>query len=61
MFYGGSGAMARLFDSSAERRKSCEKIIEVSLPSGHPFADQFPDETARTLIEFLERSGSPKR
>ena len=61
VFYGGSGAMARLFDSPAEWRKPCEQLIEISLPGGRSFVDQFPDETARTLIEFLERGGSPKR
>jgi haloacetate dehalogenase len=57
-FYGASGVMARLFDIPAEWRKRCETVTDVSLPGGHFFVDQFPNETARILIQFLQKSGS---
>jgi haloacetate dehalogenase len=52
-FYGSNGAMARLFDIPAEWRKRCSNLAEASVPGGHFFVDQFPDDTARTLQEFL--------
>lgn len=55
VFYGASGTMARLFDIPAEWRKRCETVVEASLPGGHFFIDQFPNDTARILGQFLER------
>ena len=53
-FYGSNGAMARLFDIPAEWRKRCANLTSESLPGGHFFVDQFPDETARVLLDFLQ-------
>jgi len=54
VFHGASGAMAQLFDIPAEWRKRCATVTEASLPGGHFFVDQFPNETAGILSEFLE-------
>jgi haloacetate dehalogenase len=53
VFYGAAGTMARLFDIPAEWRKRCENVVEASLPGGHFFVDQFPDEVATRLATFL--------
>jgi haloacetate dehalogenase len=53
VFYGSSGVMARLFRIPEEWRKRCTSVTEASLRGGHFFVDQYPDETARTLREFL--------
>jgi haloacetate dehalogenase len=46
--------MAGLFDIAAEWRKRCAHVTDRSLPGGHFFVDQFPDETAAVLTEFLD-------
>ena len=53
VFYGASGVMARLFDIPAEWRKRLAHMQEASLPGGHFFVDQFPDQVAETLLGFL--------
>jgi haloacetate dehalogenase len=55
VFHGAQGQMAKLFDIPGEWRKRLENIQEASLPGGHFFPDQFPAETAETLLEFLDR------
>jgi haloacetate dehalogenase len=55
VFYGSSGAMAKLFDIPREWRKRCRDVAEASLPGGHFFVDQYPDETTRKLRDFLKR------
>ena len=55
VFYGGTGTMARLWDIPAEWRKRCANVTAASLPGGHFFVDQFPEETARILADFLRR------
>jgi haloacetate dehalogenase len=45
--------MAGLFDIPAEWRKRCANVTQASLPGGHFFVDQFPNETAHVLLEFL--------
>jgi haloacetate dehalogenase len=52
-FYGASGAMARCYDIPAQWRRRCRNLREDTLPGGHFFVDQFPDETANKLIAFL--------
>ena len=54
VFYGASGVMAQLFDIPAEWRRRCADVTEASLPGGHFFVDQFPNESARVLIDFLD-------
>jgi haloacetate dehalogenase len=56
-FYGAEGVIAKLFDIPAEWRKRCTDVRSASLAGGHFFVDQFPDETARILMDFL-RTGS---
>lgn len=53
--YGAAGTMARLFDIPAEWERRCENVAEASLPGGHFFVDQFPNETTNILLAFLER------
>jgi haloacetate dehalogenase len=53
VFHGASGTMAKLFDIPAEWRKRCATVVEASLPGGHFFVDQFPDDTAQILLGFL--------
>ena len=57
VFYGASGVMARLFDLAHEWRKRCARVVDATLPGGHFFVDQFPADTARTLLGFL--TGAP--
>jgi haloacetate dehalogenase len=47
--------MAKLFDIPAQWRKRCEDVTAASLPGGHFFVDQFGEETANLLGEFLAR------
>jgi haloacetate dehalogenase len=59
-FYGSRGVMAKLFDIPAEWRKRCSTLQQASLPGGHFFVDQFPDETGQILLRFLNGSVRPK-
>ena len=52
-FWGSRGAMHKSFDIGAAWRKRCADVRAETLPGGHFFVDQFPKETARTLIDFL--------
>jgi len=58
VFYGSKGQMARLFDLPDEWRKRFVNPTEASLPGGHFFVDQFPDQVILTLREFLESTAS---
>jgi haloacetate dehalogenase len=53
VLYGGDGVMARLFDLPAEWRRRCSAVTAATLPGGHFFVDQFPEQTASSLLEFL--------
>jgi haloacetate dehalogenase len=53
VLYGSAGQMAQLFDIPAQWRKRCLDVRDATLPGGHFFVDQFPDETAGILTEFL--------
>ncbi|TWT11465.1 alpha/beta fold hydrolase [Reyranella sp. CPCC 100927] len=53
-FYGAAGVMAQLFDIPAQWRQRCADVTDASLPGGHFFVDQFPDDTARILLAFLD-------
>jgi haloacetate dehalogenase len=57
-FYGSSGVMAKLFDIPAEWRKRCSTLEAQSLPGGHFFVDQYPDDVTQILLGFLQRSPS---
>ncbi len=54
VFYGANGTMAKTFDIPAEWRKRCADVHVASLPGGHFFIDQFPQETAKILADFFE-------
>jgi len=58
-FYGSSGVVARLFDIPSQWAERCADLTTASLPGGHFFVDQFPDQTAGILSEFLDRNGTP--
>lgn len=51
--WGANGLMAKHFDIAAAWRKRCSDVRAASLPGGHFFVDQLPDETASTLVSFL--------
>lgn len=55
VFYGANGTMAKNFDLPVEWRKRCADVQSESLPGGHFFIDQFPEDTARVLARFLAR------
>lgn len=52
-FWGTKGVMAQLFDMEAAWRARCEHLVTETLPGGHFFVDQFPDETAAKLEKFI--------
>jgi haloacetate dehalogenase len=54
VFWGAKGAMHKLFDIAAEWRKRCARVSTATLPGGHFFVDQFPQDTARILADFLK-------
>jgi len=51
--WGTAGLMHKLFDIEAQWRRRCADLKTASLPGGHFFIDQFPDETVRILADFL--------
>jgi haloacetate dehalogenase len=53
VLYGSGGQMAHLFDIPAQWHARCANLTAASLPGGHFFVDQFPDETAGILNGFL--------
>jgi haloacetate dehalogenase len=53
-FWGTKGLMHQLFDMEAEWTKRCARPQFATLPGGHFFPDQFPDETAARLLDFLD-------
>ena len=53
--FGADGAMARLFDVPAQWRQRCSDVTGASIPGGHFFIDQLPDETATLLLQFLDQ------
>jgi haloacetate dehalogenase len=54
VFYGSTGQMAQLFDIPAEWRKRFSNSKDVTLPGGHFFVDQYPDDVAQMPSDFLE-------
>lgn len=52
-FYGSQGEMARLFNIPAEWQKRCDNLDYESLPGGHFFVDQYPEDTAQILSKFI--------
>jgi haloacetate dehalogenase len=54
VLYGALGVMAKLFDIPAQWRRRCPGAIDAALPGGHFFVDQFPEQTAHLLLQFLD-------
>lgn len=52
-FWGSKGVMHKCFDIDAAWRKRCAQVRAEMLPGGHFFVDQFPEEVARVLMNFL--------
>jgi haloacetate dehalogenase len=59
VLYGAGGAMAKLFDIPATWQPLCENLRAASLPGGHFFIDQLPEDTASRLSAFLSEASSP--
>ena len=57
--WGEAGLMHQLFDMRAEWEKRCSDVATATLPGGHFFPDQLPDDTASILLGFL--AGADKR
>lgn len=61
VLYGADGAMARLFDLPAQWRRRCADVAAASLPGGHFFIDQLPEQTATLVGDFLDRQVTATR
>jgi haloacetate dehalogenase len=55
VFYGSQGVMHQLFDIPKEWQSRLANMQSASLPGGHFFPDQFPQETAKILLEFIQQ------
>ena len=53
-FWGTAGLMHELFDMEAEWELRLAKPQFATLPVGHFFPEQFPEETAARLLQFLD-------
>jgi haloacetate dehalogenase len=51
--WGGNGVIQKYFDVAAAWRSRCTMVSTETLPGGHFFVDQFPDDIARILGQFL--------
>jgi haloacetate dehalogenase len=58
VLWGADGLMGKLFDMPAEWSKHLAHVETATLPGGHFFPDQLPQETAGVLTDFLTRSAS---
>lgn len=54
--WGSLGVMHKLFDMGAEWQARCENLQTATLPGGHFFIDQLPQETATIVGTFLSRN-----
>lgn len=57
VLWGSKGLMAKLFDMEREWSKRLAAMTTASLPGGHFFPDQFPQETVDVLLRFLAGAG----
>lgn len=53
VLYGADGAMARAYDVPATWADRLAEMRASTVPGGHFFIDQSPEETTRALLEFL--------
>ncbi|MDN5843092.1 MAG: alpha/beta hydrolase [Alcaligenaceae bacterium] len=56
VLYGANGQVGKMFDIPAEWAKCCSNMTAKTLPAGHFFVDQLPDQTTGVLLEFLRQS-----
>ncbi|GID06868.1 hypothetical protein TMM008_40700 [Pseudomonas sp. 008] len=54
ILYGADGAMAKLYDITAEWAERCFKMESVAIPGGHFFPDSAPSTVVEKLSSFLE-------
>ncbi len=52
-YWGTLGLMHKLWDLEAKWRERCENLQVATAAGGHFFVDQFPEESARRLADFL--------
>ena len=52
-FWGSNGVIGRLFDLEKEWSERCNNLRSATLPGGHFFVEQFPEETADIWQRFL--------
>jgi haloacetate dehalogenase len=53
VIWGAKGTMHRCFDVGETWRARCANVTTETLPGGHFFVDQFPEETASIVSKFL--------
>ncbi|UWR20956.1 alpha/beta fold hydrolase [Sulfitobacter sp. S190] len=53
VLYGAEGVMGLAYDVGATWADRLSNMQVKALPGGHFFPDQYPDETARALLDFL--------
>ena len=53
-FWGEHGIMHKLFDMKAVWRERFANMQTATLPGGHFFLDQYPEETAARILTFLK-------
>ena len=58
VLYGREGVMARHYNIPAQWEKRCERVQGREMQGGHFFVDQYPDETAQSLLQFLKTASS---
>jgi haloacetate dehalogenase len=58
--WGRRGAMERLFDVEALWRDRAVDVRGVGLPGGHWLPEELPEETYAVLMDFLQRSTTPR-
>ena len=52
-FWGSKGLMHKLWNIEEKWRERCASVQAASLPGGHFFVEQFPEDTAGRLLDFL--------
>tara|TARA_R110002074_G_scaffold6197_4_gene28872 strand:- start:50 stop:862 length:813 start_codon:yes stop_codon:yes gene_type:complete len=53
VMWGADGAMGRAYDVAETWAERLTDITSAPIPGGHFFVDQYPDETAAALLDFL--------
>ena len=53
VMYGADGPMGRAYDVPSTWSDRLENMQSLGVPGGHFFVDEYPEETARALLDFL--------